>query len=1005
MSARGGPPPKTPEKRGHIGQDQQRPLRRSPRRASQLALRAVAPNIAAEEENKREKRKREKNHRRSIGDEDFVNLRQMRLDFGDPNLTAAQAGKVRTRARKKARHDEEGGVPTKKGRPSKIMAIGLILVSLIVACCAVGRTPSPGVVHRQANLLHFIHSEHMEPDVAISKAYSTPAEDLPIKSRTVRKFRRESWANEVLSAGEAVPTEEDRVQAESDFESVFDFFARLEVLTERYNLHRDHIWNMDESGVSLDHHTKQAGRVVSALDYARRTATVTLRYTSVVGVVNAGEAIPPLPFIVHPSKATIPGPAGSDTDDFDSEDDMEQRKADQEEQREELFDYLPDTSDNGWVKGKNYQKFVLTLIDAIKKARAVETAAAPRSAKRPVQWHLVILDGCSIHDNIEARKMLRDNHIHMLYLPAHLSHIMQPLDVAVFGPFKKRLKDLIQAMLLGDPHGSLREFDVAQAIARAYVESATQSNGQAGFRGAGLHPLDIKGLIRKLVCFDPELNNEAYLNQMVEEGMTRARGKAAQINFDDDEDDGLSQVLAASAGAAVSGRGAAWEEGEEEEHRENQERERAQEQGERSRTRSEKSKKKKKKKKTGSHSGGSNSGGGKEEEEDPKALAEDSGSHSEEEDPETLAEKEQKMLSAKFLQAAYEDSGAGHRARALAMQRAQRSGEPEVNPLVNFDGMSVTDQRNLYKAAFEISLAHQVGNTGPFERVRGNIPGELTRNIPDAEETRRQLAEKFRDPSIQCLQTLRVFGGEKVDGVFVEHSNIGFLSAQDGFPEVSNATNVVASRENGAAIAKVYTAMQKSSMRKRARSKKSRMAIARTTTDDNPIPTMRASLARDQAAQNARIDAHVAKRVKDKRESLLALVLFNCKFATDPKTSPTLAAMGNFVILNRSLVPKVEWSKMKRDEIVEHLRQFVMHVNHDDLVHMDKDALATARKEINTEKKETAAAKKATAKKATAKKATAKKATAKKATAKKAAVKVAAKPAARKSRAKNSDKK
>ena len=54
-------------------------------------------------------------------------------------------------------------------------------------------------------------------------------------------------------------------------------------------------------------------------------------------------------------------------------------------------------------------------------------------AERPI---LLILDGHSSHVSLEVRDLAVSNEIHMLKLPPHLSHLLQPLDVRVFKPMK-----------------------------------------------------------------------------------------------------------------------------------------------------------------------------------------------------------------------------------------------------------------------------------------------------------------------------------------------------------------------------------------------------------------------------------------------------------------------------------------------------------------------------------------------------------------------------------------
>ena len=53
---------------------------------------------------------------------------------------------------------------------------------------------------------------------------------------------------------------------------------------------------------------------------------------------------------------------------------------------------------------------------------------------------LLFLDNHSSRASIETLQFLKDDHICVVSYPSHCSHLLQPLDVAVFGQFKKHFK-------------------------------------------------------------------------------------------------------------------------------------------------------------------------------------------------------------------------------------------------------------------------------------------------------------------------------------------------------------------------------------------------------------------------------------------------------------------------------------------------------------------------------------------------------------------------------------
>ena len=56
---------------------------------------------------------------------------------------------------------------------------------------------------------------------------------------------------------------------------------------------------------------------------------------------------------------------------------------------------------------------------------------------------LLVLDGHKSHLTIEVVKNAKLNQVSIVCLPAHATHILQPLDVAVFSPVKTAWRKII----------------------------------------------------------------------------------------------------------------------------------------------------------------------------------------------------------------------------------------------------------------------------------------------------------------------------------------------------------------------------------------------------------------------------------------------------------------------------------------------------------------------------------------------------------------------------------
>lgn len=82
-------------------------------------------------------------------------------------------------------------------------------------------------------------------------------------------------------------------------------------------------------------------------------------------------------------------------------------------------------------------------------------------------------------------------------MPAHASHLLQPLDVGVFGPLKCAYGKLTEQMIVaGNNHINKEDFLHLYPTARTAV--LTKRNICNGFAGSGLKPLDKDQVLEKI---------------------------------------------------------------------------------------------------------------------------------------------------------------------------------------------------------------------------------------------------------------------------------------------------------------------------------------------------------------------------------------------------------------------------------------------------------------------------------------------------------------------------
>lgn len=110
---------------------------------------------------------------------------------------------------------------------------------------------------------------------------------------------------------------------------------------------------------------------------------------------------------------------------------------------------------------------------------------------------LLILDGHESHDSLEFKQLCKEKKIITLCMPAHSSHLLQPLDVGCFSSMKtaygRQVENLMRSHI-----NHITKIEFLPCFKAAFFESITKSNIEGSFRGAGLVPFDPEAVLSKL---------------------------------------------------------------------------------------------------------------------------------------------------------------------------------------------------------------------------------------------------------------------------------------------------------------------------------------------------------------------------------------------------------------------------------------------------------------------------------------------------------------------------
>ena len=174
-------------------------------------------------------------------------------------------------------------------------------------------------------------------------------------------------------------------------------------------------------------------------------------------------------------------------------------------------DFVVGSSPNGWMTADN---FFCWLVNHFYPS-VVEKVPFPI---------LVFMDGHTSHINIAVSDFCREKNIILYCFPPHASHILQPLDVSVYGPLKKFWNaslDEFSKKYKGLSMSRTHFFPVFDRAWKRAVE--TPQNIRSGFRKTGLVPFQPDAVAYdRLLQREPKQLTSAYTsNQSEKIGMMR----------------------------------------------------------------------------------------------------------------------------------------------------------------------------------------------------------------------------------------------------------------------------------------------------------------------------------------------------------------------------------------------------------------------------------------------------------------------------------------------------
>ena len=235
-------------------------------------------------------------------------------------------------------------------------------------------------------------------------------------------------------------------------ESVNNYFDILEQTLEDNGLSEQPalIYNMDETGFPLDPKPLKTIHVVGEKNPLSLSSGSKAQVTVAACVSAAGQAIPPM--IIWARKTMRPELAVG-----------------------EIAGTLYGLSEKGWMDSRLFHMWF----------RRHFLRYAP--ATRPL---LLLLDGHTSHYCPDTINLAAEQGVIIFTLPPNTTHLTQPLDKGVFGPFKQHWRRVCHDFQISHPGQVVNHYNFCRLFSKAWVESMTAVNITAGFQTTGIYPIN-----------------------------------------------------------------------------------------------------------------------------------------------------------------------------------------------------------------------------------------------------------------------------------------------------------------------------------------------------------------------------------------------------------------------------------------------------------------------------------------------------------------------------------
>jgi hypothetical protein len=249
-----------------------------------------------------------------------------------------------------------------------------------------------------------------------------------------------------------------RVRAEATEDGLRTFMWEMSKHVLERGLTSDRIFNMDETGFAQKNKAKKVIAVHGSRNVWSKSVEASFHLTIVACVGANGFVVPPL--------YVVPG----------------------QRLNRDVMDACPIDGSAVSVAKKGFMNSALFLRWLDHFSRNV-----PEIVQRPI---VLVYDGYASHYNDEIVERAIQLNIILVLLPANSTHLIQPLDIAIFKPFKTALKRRMEKFMIDNAVTAFSKKDAIEVTSDAWVEGVV-NKGEiivSGFRASGIWPVSFPSM-------------------------------------------------------------------------------------------------------------------------------------------------------------------------------------------------------------------------------------------------------------------------------------------------------------------------------------------------------------------------------------------------------------------------------------------------------------------------------------------------------------------------------